>query len=108
VQAVFVDDPEGAVREAEGLIRSVMADRGYPTNDFEQRAADVSVDHPRVVENYREGHRIARASASGGSTTEDLRQAMRHYRALFEELVEETADAPLGRDEAPSDERAVR
>ena len=60
VQARFVDDPAGAVREADGLIQSVMSERGYPVDDFDQRAADISVDHPQVVENYREGHRLAR------------------------------------------------
>lgn len=100
VQAKFVDDPDGAVRDADMTIQSVMADRGYPVDDFEQRAADVSVDHPQVVENYRLGHRLARASALGDGTTEDLRQAMQHYRLLFEELVEDTAAAPLDRDRA--------
>lgn len=98
-QARFVDEPEGAVGEADRLIQQVMRERGYPVDDFEQRAADVSVDHPHVVENYREGHRLAGRSAAGDGTTEDLRQAMRHYRALFEELVEDTADAPLTRDQ---------
>jgi len=69
-----------------------MSERGYPVEDFEQRAADVSVDHPRVVENYREGHRLAQPSGDGGRSTEDLRQAMRHYRALFDDLVEPGAD----------------
>ena len=87
VQALFVDDPQGAVHDGDMLIQSVMRDRGYPMDDFEQRSADVSVDHPNVVENYREGHRLANASARGDGTTEDLRQAMRHYRALFDELV---------------------
>jgi hypothetical protein len=100
VQARFVDEPDGAVREADALIQSVMAERGYPMDDFDQRAADVSVDHPDVVENYREGHRLARASALGDGTTEDLRQAMQHYRALFDELVEEGSDAALARDRA--------
>jgi hypothetical protein len=100
VQAKFVDDPDGAARDADMTIQSVMADRGYPVDDFEQRAADVSVDHPQVVENYRLGHRLARASALGDGTTEDLRQAMQHYRLLFEELLEDTADAPLERDRA--------
>jgi hypothetical protein len=100
VQAKFVDNPDGAVRDADMTIQSVMADRGYPVDDFEQRAADVSVDHPQVVENYRLGHRLARASALGDGTTEDLRQAMQHYRLLFEELVEDVADAPLDRDRA--------
>src|SRR5919204_1297278 len=106
VQTQFVDDPTGAVHAADVLIQSVMKDRGYPMDDFEQRVADVSVDHPHVVENYREGHRLARASATGDGTTEDLRQAMRHYRALFEELVEPTADEPLARDPAASDTRS--
>lgn len=100
VQALFVDDPQGAVHDGDMLIQSVMRDRGYPVDDFEQRSADVSVDHPRVVENYRQGHQLANASARGDGTTEDLRQAMRHYRVLFEELVDETtADAPMSRDE---------
>jgi len=97
VQARFVDDPSGAVSEADTLIQSVMSDRGYPMEDFDQRAADISVDHPRVVENYREGHRLV------GGDTEDLRQAMRHYRALFEELVEDTEDTPMSRDESRDD-----
>jgi hypothetical protein len=104
VQALFVDDPQGAVHDGDMLIQSVMRDRGYPVDDFEQRSADVSVDHPRVVENYRQGHQLANASARGDGTTEDLRQAMRHYRALFEELVDETAsDAPMSRDEQADD-----
>src|SRR5262249_52847827 len=82
---------------ADSLIQSVMAERGYPVEDFEQRAADVSVDHPRVVENYREGHRLAELSAKGDESTENLRQAMVHYRVLFEELVEAAADAPTPR-----------
>jgi len=98
IQARFVDDPEGTVRDADMTIQSVMTDRGYPMDDFEQRAADVSVDHPNVVENYRLGHRLARASALGDGTTEDLRQAMQHYRLLFEELLEPAADAPVARD----------
>jgi hypothetical protein len=102
VQAQFVDDPTGAVMRADSLIQSVMVDRGYPMEDFEQRAADVSVDHPRVVENYREGHRLFVKTSAGDGTTEDLRQAMRSYRKLFEELVEES-DAG---DQAPADEQA--
>jgi hypothetical protein len=94
VQARFVDDPEGAAREADMLIQSVMQDRGYPMDDFDQRAADVSVDHPQVVEAYRGAHRLTRASALGDGTTEDLRRAMQHYRALFDELVEERAATP--------------
>jgi hypothetical protein len=99
VQAQFVDDPSVAVASADSLIESVMAERGYPVEDFEQRAADVSVDHPQVVENYRDGHRLAEESANGDGSTESLRQAMRHYRALFEELVEADADQPLQREQ---------
>jgi hypothetical protein len=105
VQARFVDDPEGAVREADALIQSVMSERGYPMDDFDQRAADISVDHPRVVENYREGNRLARANALGDGTTEDLRQAMQHYRALFDDLLETGSDEPLSRDSAPTGDR---
>jgi len=93
VQAQFVDDPRTAVASADSLIQSVMEERGYPVEDFEQRAADVSVDHPHVVENYREGHRLAQQCANGNGSTEELRQAMRHYRALFDELVEPDGDA---------------
>jgi hypothetical protein len=77
-------------------------------NDFLQRAADVSVDHPDVVENYREAHRLSRAAATGDATTEDLRQAMQHYRSLFDELLEESASEPVSRDTAATDARAVR
>ena len=108
VQARFVDDPDGAVRESDMLIQQVMSDRGYPMDDFDQRAADISVDHPDVVENYREGHRLTRAAATGDGTTEDLRQAMVHYRALFDELLEEGSDAPLDRDRARGDDSVVR
>jgi hypothetical protein len=100
VQADFVDEPRGAVARADELIQAVMAERGYPVDDFEQRAADVSVDHPEVVENYRKGHRLAQSSAGGDGSTEDLRQAMRHYRALFSELLEADADRPIARDDA--------
>jgi hypothetical protein len=96
VQARFVDDPSGAVQEADSLIQSVMRERGYPVDDFEQRAADISVDHPQVVENYRNGHRLS------SGDTEEQRQAMVHYRALFDELVEETSDRPLSRDDSPA------
>ncbi|HVR12793.1 MAG TPA: hypothetical protein VMS41_03355 [Gaiellaceae bacterium] len=98
VQVQFVDNPSGAVASADQLIQSVMADRGYPVKDFETRAADLSVDHPDVVENYRHGHRLAQKAADGDGSTEDLRQAMRHYRALFDDLVEPTVDEPMTRD----------
>ena len=84
VQARFVDEPEAAVRDADQLVQRVMSDRGYQVaDDFERRAADVSVDYPDVVENFREGHRLA-----GESDTEALRQAMVHFRSLFAELLE--------------------
>jgi hypothetical protein len=86
-QARFVDDPEGAIGEADELIQSAMRERGYPVEDFDQRSADLSVDYPHVVEHYREGHAIARRSVRGEADTESLRQAMVHYRALFAELV---------------------
>lgn len=72
-----------------------MRERGYPVDDFEQRSADVSVDHPHVVENYRQGRRLADASARGDGSTEDLRQAMQHYRLLFEDLLDTPSDAAL-------------
>ena len=97
-QARFVDEPSRAVGEADGLVKEVMQTRGYPMGDFEQRAADVSVDHPNVVTDYRAAHDIAARNKSGKATTEDLRQAMVHYRSLFEELLE-TAE-PATRKEA--------
>lgn len=87
VQAHFVDAPAGAVAEADQLLGDIMATCGYPMGDFEQRAADISVDHPVVVQNYRAAHDIAIRQAKGQATTEDLRRAMIHYRALFEDLV---------------------
>jgi len=100
VQAEFVDDPDGAIAGADRLVSSVMSDRGYPMDDFDQRAADVSVDHPHVVEHYHAAHAIALSSRNGSATTEQVRQGMQHYRALFEELLGSTADEPLARDAA--------
>ena len=88
VQSRFVDSPKGAVAEADDLVSSVMKTRGYPVSDFDQRAADISVNHPRVVENYRSAHEIALRLGKDQATTEDLRTAMIHYRSLFEELVQ--------------------
>ena len=88
VQSRFVDSPKGAVAEADDLISSVMKARGYPVAEFDQRAADISVDHPRVVENYRSAHEIALRVGKDAATTEDLRTAMIHYRSLFDELVQ--------------------
>jgi hypothetical protein len=89
VQARFVDGPGGAVTEADQLLGDVMSTRGYPVSDFEQRAADISVDYPLVLENYRAAHEIALRQTRGQASTEELRQAMIHYRTLFEELVAE-------------------
>jgi len=88
VQTRFVDDPENAIRDADRLCGDVMEARGYPVGDFEQRAADISVDHPRVVENYRAAHAVAASNERGDASTEQLRQAMVHYRTLFEDLID--------------------
>jgi len=88
VQSRFVDYPKGAVTEADELVCSLMQTRGYPVTDFDQRAADISVDHPRVVENYRSAHDIALRLGRGEASTEDMRNAMIHYRSLFDELVQ--------------------
>jgi hypothetical protein len=89
VQAQFVDDPKSSVTEADRLLGDVMSTRGYSATDFEQRSADISVNHPIVVENYRAAHEIAVRHARGQASTEDLRQAMIHYRSIFDELVGE-------------------
>jgi hypothetical protein len=88
VQAKFVDDPEGSARAADRLVSEVMLARGYPMDDFERRASDVSVDHPTVVEHYRAAHTVVRTSQKGKAQTEELRKAFVHYRALFSELLE--------------------
>lgn len=87
VQSRFVDQPAIAVAQADELVMVVMRDRGYPMDDFDQRAADVSVDHPQVVENYRNAHAISTRVGTSQASTEDLRQALVHYRALFAELL---------------------
>lgn len=89
IQTHFVDGPSGAVSEADQLLGDVMSTRGYPVSDFEQRAADISVSHPTVLENYRTAHAIAIRQTKGPVTTEDSRLALIHYRSLFEELVAE-------------------
>jgi hypothetical protein len=89
-QSKFVDEPASALTDADALLNEVMRDRGYPVEDFDQRADDVSVDHPDVVENYRKAHAIHNES---DASTEDQRQAMMHYRALFAELLEPENEA---------------
>jgi FtsZ-interacting cell division protein ZipA len=101
VQARFVDDPSAAVRDADTLVGRVMEARGYPVGDFEQRAADVSVDHPTVLEHYRAAHAVALRHAQGQASTEDLRQAMVNYRALFDELLEEQQTVETRPDTSP-------
>jgi hypothetical protein len=96
-QERFVDDPGAAVGDADRLVQDVMRERGYPTDDFEQRAADISVDHPHIVEHYHAAHGTALAHERGEATTEDLRLSLVHYRTLFEELLE-TED----REQAPA------
>lgn len=91
-QARFVDSPAEAVAEADRLVTEVMAARGYPMEDFDQRAADISVDHPHLVENYRSAHEISRLSSRNEADTEELRRAMVHFRALFEELLASDED----------------
>lgn len=93
VQATFVDQPEKAVTEADGLVEEVMKARGYPVADFDQQLADLSVHHPRVVENYRSARTIALQHRRGQASTEDLRQAMVYYRELFEDLLEDREHA---------------
>jgi len=87
VQTRFVDAPREAVNDADRLVDLLLAARGYPVTDFEQRAADLSVDHPRVVENYRAAHQIALRHRRGETNTEDLRKAVLYYRSLFEDLL---------------------
>src|SRR3954467_11603069 len=100
-QRRFVDEPAPAVGEADALVIEVMRARGYPgAEEFDQRAADVSVDHPQVVEHYRAAHDISGRATAGEASTEDLRQAMVHFRALFVEL--------LGRDEQPGTDEPQR
>ena len=98
VQGGFVDDPKTALTEADRLVQEVMRARGYPIDDFEQCAADLSVDHPVIVANYRAGHEVAVRHRQGQATTEDLRRAMIYYRTLFDGLLEE----------APIPEKRVR
>jgi FtsZ-interacting cell division protein ZipA len=112
-QTRFVDDPRGAVAEADALVQEVMQERGYPTKDFERRVADISVDHPDLVEKYRTADGIARASERGEASTEDMRHSVRHYRALLAELLEtddngvEDVDDVDSRDEERVDGRNV-
>lgn len=95
-QAQFVDNPAGAIAEADRLVGKVMQARGYPMGDFDQRVSDVSVEHAGTVDHYRTAHEIALRNERNEASTEDLRQAMVHYRALFDDL--------LGSEETPRTE----
>ncbi|CAN7564389.1 hypothetical protein LJR219_004094 [Phenylobacterium sp. LjRoot219] len=113
VQAEFVDDPRSAIGDADAVLGEVMRVRGYPVSDFEQRADDLSVEHPKLVTHYRIAHEVAVRHARGEADTEDLRQAMIHYRDLFADLVEPPVDSarqdePRTFREEPEDERAAR
>lgn len=88
LQSRFVDNPKEVVVQADQLVRELMLKRGYPMGDFERRAADISVDHPAVVENYRAAQAIAGRDERGEADTEELRQAVVHYRVLFDEMLE--------------------
>jgi hypothetical protein len=98
VQAAFVDDPSRAVGDADRLVTQVTRERGYPIDDFDQRASDISVDHPDMVEHYRTAHALYLTQGKGDIGTEAQRQALVHYRALFEQLlgtgVETETDTP--------------
>ncbi|MHA7650027.1 hypothetical protein ACX9NE_09820 [Mycobacterium sp. ML4] len=91
VQTAFVDNPSTAVGVADRLVTEVMRERGYPVDDFDQRAADISVDHPQVVDNYRAAHAVHLSQQRGEVSTEQQREAFVHYRALFEKLLETTS-----------------
>jgi FtsZ-interacting cell division protein ZipA len=111
IQQRFVDAPTESVAEADVVVMQVMRDRGYPVDDFERRADDISVDHPHVVDHYRSAHSVAGRSRSGECSTEELREAVVHYRALFEALLEDRPDIDLTDDRRdvrrPQDQRPV-
>ena len=96
VQARFVDAPSASVTEADALVTRVMRDRGYPVDDFESQYRLVSVDHPRIVENYRAAHDLYVQDRQGKAETEDLRNAVVYYRSLFDELLEEEETEQTG------------
>lgn len=106
-QAHFVDEPRAAVEAADRLVADVMRARGYPVSDFEQRVADISVDHPVVVENYRVAHNIAVRDSQEPVSTEELRNAMLHYRALFADLLHDGGKHPI-RDVRPETSRLAK
>lgn len=108
IQSQFVDDPQGAVAQGDHLVDDVMRARGYPVVDFDQRVADLSVNHARVVQNYRAARVIAHRHRQGEGTTEDLRQAMIYYRALFEDLLDDRDQPTVRTTEREVDRRVER
>ncbi|MDI3419037.1 hypothetical protein [Streptomyces luteolus] len=96
VQEHFVDDPDRAVGEADRLVTTLMSDRGYPTEGYEQQMRDLSVEHAQTLEHYRVAHEINARAGGRSTSTEELRNAMVHYRALFEELLKDDNDSPGG------------
>lgn len=102
VQTAFVDNPSSAVGQADRLVAQVMRERGYPIDDFDQRAADISVDHPHVAENYRTAHMIHLSQERADIGTEAQREAIVHYRALFEELLGPDEDRARGHEDDPN------
>lgn len=105
LQGRFVDDPKGVLADADQLVRDLMQKRGYPMGDFDRRAADISVDHPAVVDHYRAAHDIAVRNREGQADTEGMRQAIIHYRALFAELLEVEGTAPARTDQQQDQDR---
>jgi hypothetical protein len=97
IQGEFVDDPGGAVEKADSLVTTIMRERGYPVEDFDRRADDISVEHPRVVDNYREARRVRDGYRNGSAGTEDLRSAVTSYRSLVDALLDERGDHDDGR-----------
>jgi hypothetical protein len=91
IQARFLDDPNAAVREADELVTRLIAERGYPTDDYDEQLAHLSVEHARTLGHYRDAHEISQASERGDATTEQLRQALVHYRELFADLLGTTS-----------------
>jgi hypothetical protein len=107
MQSGFVDRPQVAVADADRLITDLMRERGYPVDDFDTRSELISVDHPDVVQNYRNAHSIAQRTIEGRTSTEDLRQAVISYRALFEEMLVDDVKSPSSDTSAPA-QRAPR
>jgi len=109
VQQHFIDEPEQTVAEADGLVQTVMRERGYPVDEFDQRVEMISVDHPQLVDNYRTAHTIQLRSVQQAASTDDLREAFQRYRALFSELLTDgvSDDETTDRDDHDRPERGA-